>query len=525
MTSPGARDELERALEAAAAHTTDDEDDNLERTRYVGAEGTPSRAASSDGDPEERLEALKDGLDVFVDPGERDGLPSARRGKPEETSTKAAWGLVRGLTQAGQLGSSGVRRRKTGPGGFTSGQGLNREESKEEVEEGENKEEERSGFGAFISRIKEGNVQDLPAQPPPPASSVGGGGILSALIALQQQQQNGTDSTTASGATTPTSMGPSTRTNSIAEGADFSDEDEEEAERSRFLAKLHEKRANKNRIHHFADGLTQGAAGVGVGVGRGAGAVIGTAGRGAGAVIGTAGKGAGAALNFAGKATGFSSKPGSKSASGAQTPAVAGEAADARKKDNKSVFDRAVGGLKGAGNAVGLEFGERPDAARSGAGVFGGLIAGTVRLSLSSFPLRPFRLPSPLQANITGIASPHASSVTTDPTRPGYHISRYSQGGNVGRSRSASVEQSPEIGRSSVSTVGGNSQPGTPVFGKDELPTTPGKEHRRNVFSLNLGNLSALVRGVPSPFFPIETDSSFLVSLLANSPTAWQLAS
>lgn len=386
MASPGAQDELTRALQAhSAAHTTDDEVDNVDRTHYSGAEGTPSRAASSDGDPEERLEALKDGLDVFVDPGERDGLPSARRGKPEETSTKAAWGLVRGLTQAGHLGGGGMRRRKTGPGGFSSGQGLNREESKDSKEEadGERKEEERSGFSAFIDRIKEGNVQDLPTEAPAPATSIGGGGILSALIALQQQQ-NGPDSTTPSGATTPTSMGPSTRANSIAEGIDFSDDEEEEAERARFLAKLHEKRANKNRLHHLADGFTQGATGVGVGVGRGAGAVIGTAGRSAGAVIGTAGKGAGAAINFAGKATGFSSKPSSKVASGAQTPAT-GELGETKRKDNKGVFDRAVGGLKGVGNAVGLDFAERPEAARSGAGVFGGLITGTVR-PLPSLP-------------------------------------------------------------------------------------------------------------------------------------------
>ncbi|BGP17725.1 hypothetical protein JCM10213_005306 [Rhodosporidiobolus nylandii] len=493
MASPGAQDELTRALEAhTATHGTDDEDeDDYDRNpRYIGTEGTPSRAASSDGDPDERLEALKDDMDVFVDPGETAGLPSARRRNPEETSAKAAWGLVRGLTQAGQLGSApGIRRRKTngGRGGFTSGQGLNREESPQSPgsgnaedgqkndQEGEN--EQRSGLSGFLSRIKEGNVQDIP--PETQFSSVGGGGgILSALIALQQQQaqQRGGDSTTVSGATTPTSMGPSTRANSIMDG-DFSDEEEEEAERLKFLAKLHEKRARQGNLGRVAGAVSSGAQGIAVGAGRGAGAVIGTAGRGAGAVIGTAGKGAGAVLGtagkganavvgLAGKASGLNSKSHSKQPSAEGTPAT-GEVGEAKqKKDKKGIFDR-------VGSAVGLELSERerPDAARSGAGVFGGLIAGA--------------------NNLAGAASPGGTTLAPDPTRPGYHISRYSQGDDMSRSRSGSVEQSPELGRSTASTAAG-SAPSTPTFGGNELVTTPGKEHKRNVFSLSLGNLSNL---------------------------------
>ncbi|GAA5888536.1 hypothetical protein JCM6882_008989 [Rhodosporidiobolus microsporus] len=472
MVSPGAGDELTRALEAhSAAHTTDDEEEHDE-PRYVGTEGTPSRAASSDGDPEERLEALKDNMDVFVDPGETAGLPSTRRRNPEESSAKAAWGLVRGLTQAGQLGGAGVRRRKTaGPGGFKSGQGLNRESSRTSDEERGDKQEQqepegetRTGFRGFVDRIKEGNLQDIPPEQNFSAAGAapGGGGILSALIALQQQQQHQADSTTVSGATTPTSMGPSTRANSIA--PDDSDDEDDEAERLKFLAKLHEKRANKTKFHHLAEGVAQGATGVAVGAGRGAGAVIGTAGKGAGAVIGTAGKGAGAIVGLAGKATGLSSsKTHSKNPSAEATPAT-GEAGEAKKQQKKGFFDR-------VGSA--FDQAERPEAARSGAGVFGGLIAGT--------------------NNLVAPASPGANALSADPTRPGYHVARVSQAAEHSRSRSGSVE-SPTGARSTTSTAN-NSAPGTPDLGAKELATTPGKEHKRNVFSLSLGNL----KDMPTP--------------------------
>ncbi|GAA5991484.1 hypothetical protein JCM11641_002055 [Rhodosporidiobolus odoratus] len=496
MASPGAGDELTRALQAhSAAHDTDDDDEGSEHhSRYIGNEGTPSRAASSDGDPEERLEALKDDMDVYVDPGETAGLPSARRRNPEEVSAKAAWGLVRGLTQAGQLGGPGVRRRKTnGQGGFTSGQGLNREESRtgedDEGKKGQDDEgDQKTGFSAFINRIKEGNVQDVPPETQFSAAGAGSGGILSALIALQQQQQRQNESTTVSGSTTPTSMGPSTRANSMTD-VDMTDDEDEEAERLKFLAKLREKRAKQNKLRQtaggLATGLASGATGVAVGAGRGAGAVIGTAGRGAGAVIGTAGKGAnavigtagkgaGAVIGIAGKATGLSSKAASRQPSAEGTPAT-GELGEAKRKDKRpGVLDRAVSGFKDVGNAVGLEFAdrERPEAARSGAGVFGGLIAGT--------------------GNIAGVATPTGTTLSADPTRPGYHLSRYLQGEDVSRSRSGSVEQSPEMGRSTSASTAANSAPTTPQLGENDLATTPSKEHKRNVFSLSLGNVGNL---------------------------------
>ncbi|BGP09448.1 Uncharacterized UPF0442 protein C7D4.12c [Rhodotorula toruloides] len=463
LTSPGAQAELVRALEAAADAGTDDDDEIERRSRYIGGEGGASRAASSDGDPEERLEALKDNMEVFVDPGERDGLPSTSKRDPAEKSTRAAWGLVRGLTHGGHFHSS-LRRRKqseapAAPGGFTSGTGANAEDDKK----GEGEEEAKSTGETLRERLRRADVQDLPPDASYASNGLGSGGILSALIALQQQQQAAArgGSASVSGATTPASLGPSSRASSIAEGDD-TDEEEEEAERLRFLAKLHEKRAQKNRLHNLAGGLASGATGVAVGAGRGANAVIGTAGRGAGAVIGTAGRGAGAVIGGAGKAVGAAGtalgvnaaiKSHSKTPSVEHTPAT-GEEGEAKKR--RGILDRTR-------NAMGLD--ERPEAAKSGAGVFGGLVLGA--------------------GSLAGVATPQHAALAPDPTKAGHTISRWELAKDGGRSRSGSVE--------------GSSTQGSPVVARSALstpPLSPGHE-KRNPFSLSLGNLKDLPLHTP----------------------------
>lgn len=450
LSSPGAQAELVRALEAAADAGTDDEDELAHERRYVGAEGAASRAASSDGDPEERLEALKDNMEVFVDPGERDGLPSTSKRDPAEKSSRAAWGLVRGLTQAGHFQSS-LRRRKpaeapAAPGGFTSGTGANADDEKKAEEE------PKSTGGTLLERLKRADVQDLPPDTTYASNGLGSGGILSALIALQQQQaaaQGG--SASVSGATTPASLGPSSRASSIA--GDFSDEEDEEAERLKFLAKLRDKRAQKNRLQGIAGGIANGATGVAVGAGRGAGAVIGTAGRGAGAVIGGAGRAVGAAGTALGVQHG--SKSHSKTPSVENTPAT-GEDGEARKR--KGILDRTR-------HAMGLEDRDRPDAAKSSAGVFGGLMLGA--------------------GSLAGVATPQHAALAPDPTKEGHHISRYELAKDAGRSRSGSVE--------------GSSTQGSPVVGRsahNTPPLSPGHE-KRNPFSLSLGNLKDLPLHTP----------------------------
>ncbi|GAA5902094.1 hypothetical protein JCM8208_002475 [Rhodotorula glutinis] len=444
LASPGASAELARALEAAAENTTDDEDDYERESRYPGSgSGPASRAASSDGDPNERLEAMKDNMEVFVDPGERDGLPSLSRRKPEEANAKAAWNLVRGLTLKNQ--QSSLRRRKAagsepqGPGGFSSGTGANATEN-EKPDDASIRSDSR--VGGFIDRIKEGNVQDIPPQAQFSSAGIGSGGILSALIALQQQQQHG-DSPSASGSATPASMGPSSRAGSIVD-VDSDDEDDE-GERLKFLAKLHEKRAQKNRLHHLAEGFGSGAQGVAVGmtrgaqgvatgvgrgaqgVGRGAGAVIGTAGRGAGAVIG----GAGRAVGGVGSALGVKPVSKSKAASADNSPAN-GEQGDVKKRDKKGLF---------------VDSSSKPHNS-----VFSGLVAGS--------------------QNLAGIATPGGTPLPA--------MSRYeSQPDSRSRAGSAgsSTQGSPVMGRSTVTTP----------------PLTPG-ESKRNPFNLNLKDL-------PTPHF------------------------
>ncbi|GAA5991180.1 hypothetical protein JCM10908_006573 [Rhodotorula pacifica] len=467
LASPGASAELARALEAAAASSaggTDDEDGDIDvdandrRSRFFAASsGNASRAASSDGDPEERLETLKDNMEVFVDPGETDGLPSTSRRNPEDRSTKAAWNLVRGMSMKGQLTGASLRRRKqseSAQGGFTGGTGAAGEKPTTDTEK------EEGGLGRLADRIRQGNLQDIPADTGYASSAAPTGGILSALIALQQQRQqrDGADSSTPSGATTPASLGPSSRAPSIAEG-DFSDEEEEEAERRKFLVKLHEKRARKQQLHQLAGSVGSGVTGVGAAAGRGATAVIGTAGRGAGAMLGGAGRGAGAVLGGAGKAVGaagqalgVSSQRPSKTPSAENTPAT-GEVGEAKPRTARpNLF---------------LRTRDRPDAAKSSAGVFGGLVLGAAALG--------------------GVSTPTHATLTPDPTRSGSHLSRWDAPPPVeGRDRSgsagSSTQGSPQTGRS---------PPLSP-----SLPT--GSYSKRNQFSLSLGNLKDLPHAASS---------------------------
>jgi uncharacterized membrane protein YjjP (DUF1212 family) len=478
LASPGASAELARALEAAAVSSaggTDDEDEGLgidadgRRNRFfgAGAGANASRAASSDGDPEERLESLKDNMEVYVDPGETDGLPSTSRRNPEDRSNKAAWNLVRGMTMKGQMAGASLRRRKhsnAARGGFSSGTGA-------AADEKPNSEKDEDGVGRFAERIRQGNLQDIPPDASYASSGAPSGGILSALIALQQQQQQqqhgGNDSAPTSGATTPASLGPSSRAASIAEG-DFSDEEEEEEERQRFLAKLHEKRARKNQLHHLAGSVGSGVTGVGVAAGRGATAVIGTAGRGAGAVIGTAGRGAGAmigtagrgagamiggagkAVGAAGQALGVNSQRPSKTPSADNTPAT-GEAGEAKPRPKSTLFTRTRQVVDKA---------DRPDAAKSSAGVFGGLVLGAAALG--------------------GVATPTGATLTPDPTREGTHLSRWDAPPVDNRSRSGSA---------------GSSTQGSPQHGRS-APTSPtlppNSDSPRSQFPLHLSNLKDL---------------------------------
>ncbi|GAA6014025.1 hypothetical protein JCM11491_003492 [Sporobolomyces phaffii] len=480
LTSPGAQDELRRALEAHNRTTlTDDEtdDDDFASRGGYASEGV-SRAASSDGDPGERLEQMKDQMDVFVDPGETDGLPDVRKRNPEERSAKAAWNLVRNMTTSRGSGGgvNGLRRRRTGAGGqagFKGGMGANAEKDDEHDEK-----EGQSRAAAFRDRMRDDGIADVPQdQQFSSAAGAGGGGILSALIALQRQQNEPVSAGT-SGVNTPTSAGPSTRANSI--NGDFSDEDEEEAERLKFIAKLHEKRANKNRLHQLSDQIGNGATGVVVGAGRGAGAVLGGAGKVGGAVLGGAGRAGGAVIGGAGRAvgqvTGLQPKAKSQNPSAENSATVTpGEmvpvAASPERsnvdlvkpkkdnKDSKSILNRVRDVV---------DRGDRPDAARSNAGVFGGLVLGA--------------------NNMAGVATPAATTIAPDIDRPGYHLSRYTSPQIGGRDSSSMGGDSPETDRTAYSTTH-HSETSSPP---GERPGLDHKGSHKNVFSLSLGNLKDL---------------------------------
>ena len=438
LTSPGAQDELRRALEAHNRSTlTDEETDDEDFASRGGYHSEAvSRATSSDGDPGERLEQLKDKMDVFVDPGETDGLPDTRKRNPEERSAKAAWNLVRGMTNRGPTGG-GMRRRKTGAGaggqaGFKSGTGANAEKEEEHDEK-----EGQSRASAFMDRMRDDGVADVPQDQQFGATAgVGGGGILSALIALQRQQNEPASAGT-SGINTPAS-GVSTRANSI--NGDLSDEEEEEAERLKFISKLHEKRANKNRLHQLSGQIGNGATGVVVGAGRGAGAMLGGAGNVGGAMLKGAGKAGGAMMGGAGRAVGqvtggLQPKGQSRNPSAAPsanpspnhspensistTPAQivpvantperkdvdAVKAKREKEKDNKGLFNRVR-------DVVERE--KRPDAAKSSAGVIGGLMLGAVRYSSSSCSVECVLILILINRTLS-LVSPHLLQTTSLP--------------------------------------------------------------------------------------------------------------
>jgi hypothetical protein len=126
-----------------------------------------------------------------------------------------------------------------------------------------------------------------------------------------------------------------------------------------------EKRANKNIIH----GASSALSGAGKSV---AGAALG----GAGAVLGGAGAGG------AGHALGITGGHRKSLLADTSAPSTPNLGTPALEKKKKGVLGETVSSLKNLGSRVGIHLdGEssKPEAARSGAGVFGGLMLSTVR--------------------------------------------------------------------------------------------------------------------------------------------------
>lgn len=181
--------------------------------RYAVSE---AGSVASAEDTEERMEELREQLPVYVDPSETDGLPTTK--DAHAASEAQAKALAKAYTSGG-LGF--LKRRKAGKAtaDFKSGRGEGRS-----AEEG----------------IAE------PATPQLAAS----GGILAALIALNAPSDTPPGSADPSpghtpGHSTPTTPGGSPRLTSPRD----SDDSDDEVERERFFERRRAHRASKNALH------------------------------------------------------------------------------------------------------------------------------------------------------------------------------------------------------------------------------------------------------------------------------------
>lgn len=406
LQDQGAQDALTRALEEHSQHP-----DRPFPSRYMSSappSETPSRGESSDGDHEERLQDMRENMEVFVDPGETEGLPSVRKkGGGEAKSSKAAWNLVR----AASMGSYGFMRQRKNAG-FTSGRGENAdvpegsEKRDEETQVGEGHDDddesqkrEGGAAGFFKNLIHGDSVSEVPSRSAVPSGSGnlgGGAGVLSALMALQAQQQSQDPQ---SGANSVASNSPSaSRAPSSRNSMDGEDSSDEESERIKFTERQRAKRQSKNAFHQTSSSIGE----VGKHVGHSAAVALGfghshanrrtqsglnesptpvtpgepvVSGHAPTASTSSA-KGTAPLSIFASRSSGH--LPLEPPSPGLHSP---------RKK--KGVFGETVQGFKKLGESLGLDHeltGSRPEAARSGAGVFGGLIASAVRSSSLLFP-------------------------------------------------------------------------------------------------------------------------------------------
>ena len=205
------------------------------------------RRAEGEGEP---AEPRSNQFEVFVDPNERDGLPSIGALDGSIPSSSAAWGLVRGFTKKGDL-----RRRRNGGYSGVNDQAAEGEGAGEKVTGRNNLRADgplgeqasihrggsflktvREAVAAARARDDEEDIPPLPREEPLGSTNgeISGGGILSALIALQRQQAESSNAPpNGSGGTTPTHSQLPSRRNSL---GDKSDEDEEE-ERAMWLSK------------------------------------------------------------------------------------------------------------------------------------------------------------------------------------------------------------------------------------------------------------------------------------------------
>ncbi|GAA5931937.1 hypothetical protein JCM10213_005896 [Rhodosporidiobolus nylandii] len=178
-------------------------------------------------------------LDVWLDPLERDGLPAlAAASAAEEGPDPEA------VKQENERKARELLRATTG--GFGLWDGLR---------------QRRASISALGKREKDEEKAATTEQDPPPDAGFagvgpGGPGILSALMALSQQEValgEQVDTPGSSVAPTPTASHPgSPHLRSLTPDPESTDDEDE---RERFIARLRAKRASKNAVHHASSSL------------------------------------------------------------------------------------------------------------------------------------------------------------------------------------------------------------------------------------------------------------------------------
>ncbi|GAA6034662.1 hypothetical protein JCM8097_001104 [Rhodosporidiobolus ruineniae] len=209
-------------------------------------------------------------LEVWIDPLERDGLPSLAAMQQHEAAAAAAkkkadeeMALPRATEENGADKAKGLVSQAA-KGGFGLWEGLRKRRDsirrlggEEAAASGEGEKLSEKSPATALDRVEEG-VEDVQQPPLPPGfAGLGGPGILAALMALNQQEAALASSSTLG---TPSSTNsalptPSTSTNNSPQftPGGFSDPDydssDDEVERERFIAALRRKRATKNAFH------------------------------------------------------------------------------------------------------------------------------------------------------------------------------------------------------------------------------------------------------------------------------------
>lgn len=167
-------------------------------------------------------------MDIYVDPDERDGMPSVHPEHEQRDNQRAALNLVRAHT-SGRFGFMKSRAKTAAAAA----------KDKAKVEETEDDEKNEDGTGAFGRKLRDlapprENVDDVP----PPRTGGGakqhrgmfsnGGGVLSSLLALQGGASAARGGSTPSIASS-TLNGGSSRASSLMTYGDSDSEEDEEA--------------------------------------------------------------------------------------------------------------------------------------------------------------------------------------------------------------------------------------------------------------------------------------------------------